>query len=55
MSAFVAALMGLDPTDENTALIYVRGERVLSGMESAAVEAMGREPEQAVRLFSRGA
>ncbi len=54
-AAFVAALTGLDPADENVALIYVRGERALAGMDAAQVEAMFREPERAERLFARGA
>lgn len=54
VTAFVTALMGLDPSDENVALIYLRGERALAGMDAARVEAMFRDPEQAVRAFSRG-
>jgi len=49
----VAAMTGLDPTDDMTALIYVRGETALAELDAAKVESLFRDPEQIVKLFTR--
>lgn len=53
VAAFVTQLMALDPDDENTALVYVRGERALAALDAEAVDALFRDPEGAVRMFAR--
>ncbi len=51
--AFVEALMALDKADETTALIYVRGEETLAGLDAAKVDALFRDPNQILKLFTR--
>ncbi|UQA56968.1 hypothetical protein [Polyangium aurulentum] len=51
--AYVNALTGLDPSDETMAQIYLRGESTLANLDPLQVDAIFREPDQIVRLFSR--
>lgn len=51
--AYVQQLTGLDPTDETTQLVYVRGEERLARMSSEEIDALFHDPEAAVRLFAR--
>jgi hypothetical protein len=50
--AFVEAMMGLDPSDETVARIYIRGERTLAGLAPEQVAALFGDPEQIVGLFA---
>lgn len=53
VQALVTSFMGLDPNDENTALLYVRGEKAVAEMSAAEVEAMFQDPDKAVAKFTR--
>jgi hypothetical protein len=50
---YVEQMMALDLTDENTNLIYVRGEKKIAELDTARVEALFADPEQIVALFTR--
>ncbi|HEY4221092.1 MAG TPA: hypothetical protein VGO62_07110 [Myxococcota bacterium] len=50
---YVEQMMALDLSDENTQLIYVRGERALAELDSARVEALFADPDRVVALFTR--
>jgi hypothetical protein len=51
--AFVAAMMGLDTADEMTALVYVRGDKTVADLDSSRIEALFRDPDGVVKLFTQ--
>jgi hypothetical protein len=52
VKALVAQLVGLDLDDETTQRIYVRGEKVVGGLEPAQLKALFSDPEAIVKLFT---